>query len=83
MARFGKAEVRAYLDERGVPYEAAEHEAGFTMEGSRALGLPFADEVAKNLFLCDEKKRSYYLVVMPEDASCGRTARCPWAWQRA
>ena len=67
MARFGKAEVRAYLDERGVPYEAAEHEAVFTMEGSRALGLPFADEVAKNLFLCDEKKRSYYLVVMPED----------------
>ena len=67
MARFGKAEVRAYLDERGVPYEAAEHEAVFTMrrfEGSRPS---VRRRGGQELFLCDEKKRSYYLVVMPED----------------
>lgn len=32
-----------------------------------ALNLPFAAEVVKNLFLRDDKKRNYYLVVMPED----------------
>lgn len=64
---FGKEEVCAYLDERGVCYERVDHEAVFTMEGMAALRLPFADEVVKNLFLRDDKKRNYYLVVMPED----------------
>lgn len=64
---FGKEEVCAYLDERGVRYERVDHEAVFTMEGMAALELPFADEVVKNLFLRDDKKRNYYLVVMPED----------------
>ncbi|NHM13528.1 prolyl-tRNA synthetase associated domain-containing protein [Xiamenia xianingshaonis] len=64
---YGKAEVTALLDERGVAYEKVEHEAVFTMEGMDALGLPFADEVVKNLFLRDDKKRAYYLVTMVED----------------
>lgn len=64
---FGKQEVLAYLDGRGVQYQVVEHEAVFTMEAMEALGLPFADEIVKNLFLRDDKKRSYYLVVMPED----------------
>ncbi len=67
MGRYGKEEVLAYLDGRGVTYEAVEHEAVFTMEGMEALRLPFADEVVKNLFLRDDKKRAYYLVIMPED----------------
>ena len=84
MGRYGKEEVLAYLDERGVTYEAVEHEAVFTMEGMEALRLPFADEVVKNLFLRDDKKRAYYLVIMPEDsprtskscAGCSRRALC-------
>lgn len=67
MGRFGKAEVIAFLEAQGVPYEAVEHEAVYTMEGMAALRLPFAHEVVKNLFLRDDKKRAYYLVVMPED----------------
>ena len=42
-------------------------EAVFTMEAMDALSLPFANVVVKNLFLRDDKKRNYYLVVMPED----------------
>lgn len=64
---FGKEEVCAYLDERGVAYERVDHEAVFTMEAMDALALPFAEVVVKNLFLRDDKKRNYYLVVMPED----------------
>lgn len=48
---FGKEEVCAYLDERGVVYDRVDHEAVFTMEAMDALALPFADAVVKNLFL--------------------------------
>ena len=64
---FGKEEVCAYLDSRGVVYDRVDHEAVFTMEAMGALSLPFANVVVKNLFLRDDKKRNYYLVVMPED----------------
>ena len=65
MAPFGKVETLAYLDELGISYELVEHGAVFTMEGMDALGIPFADEVVKNLFLHDDKHRAYYLAVMP------------------
>ncbi len=67
MGSFGKTEVLAYLDGKNVEYSVVEHQAVFTMEGMEALKLPFASEVVKNLFLRDDKKRAYYLVVMPED----------------
>lgn len=67
MAAMGKAEVLQYLDDQEVFYQKVEHEPVFTMEGMEQLNLPFAAEVVKNLFLRDDKKRAYYLVVMPED----------------
>lgn len=75
---FGKEEVCAYLDSRGVVYDRVDHEAVFTMEAMDALSLPFANVVVKNLFLRDDKKRNYYLVVMPEDKPATRTASCTW-----
>ncbi len=65
MAQFGKAEVLALLQEKGISFQHEEHEAVFTMETMAALGLPFVDEIVKNLFLRDDKKRNYYLIVMP------------------
>ena len=65
MAPFGKTETLTYLDELGIPYELVEHGAVYTMEGMSELGIPFADEVVKNLFLHDDKHRAYYLAVMP------------------
>lgn len=64
---YGKAEVFEFLNQRGTAYDAVEHEAVFTMETMAALHLPFGDEIVKNLFLRDDKKRNFYLVVMPED----------------
>ncbi|MFR3273086.1 MAG: YbaK/EbsC family protein [Slackia sp.] len=63
---WGKEEVIAFLCDGGYEFKMVEHEAVFTMEGMEALNLPFGDEVVKNLFLRDDKKRNYYLVVMPE-----------------
>lgn len=65
--RYGKEEVLHYLDDRGVAYERVDHEAVFSMEGGKALDLPFEADVAKNLFLRDDKKRGYYLTMMPRD----------------
>lgn len=65
--RMGKEEVVAFLRDGGYEFKMVEHEAVFTMEGMEALNLPFGEEVVKNLFLRDDKKRNYYLVVMPED----------------
>ena len=44
---FGKEEVCAYLDSRGVVYDRVDHEAVFTMEAMDALSLPFANVVVK------------------------------------
>lgn len=62
-----KADLYALLDSRGIPYEAVEHPAVYTMEEMESLHLPGQDRVLKNLFLRDDKKRNYYLVSMAGD----------------
>lgn len=71
---YGKSEIIAMLRDSGTAFDVVEHEAVFTMEGMDRLGLPFAQDVVKNLFVRDDKKRSYYLVVMPEDKPCNMKA---------
>lgn len=52
---------------QNVAYELVEHEAVFTMEEMNALGLPHTDEVAKNLFVRDHKKRNYFILTVRGD----------------
>lgn len=58
---YDRAAVLDLLNAAGIPYEIAEHPRIYTSAEGDALALPFAEDVAKNLFLCDEKKRNYYL----------------------
>lgn len=62
---YGKKEIYALLDERGIEYEAIEHEAVYNIEEADALNLPHREAGTKNLFIKDDKKRNYYLVVIP------------------
>ena len=55
------------LEELGISGELVRHPAVFTIEEMERLGIALRGEVVKNLFLRDDKKRNYYLVVMPED----------------
>ena len=64
-----RAKVLARLDELQIPYELIDHAAVFTVEEMERLLLPHTEKVAKNLFIRDEKKRNYYLVVMQKDKS--------------
>lgn len=62
---YGKKEIYTLLDERGIEYEAIEHEAVYNIEEADALDLPHREAGTKNLFIKDDKKRNYYLVVIP------------------
>ena len=64
---YGKQEIYALLDERGIEYEAIEHEAVFNIEEADALELPHREAATKNLFIKDDKKRNYYVVVIPSE----------------
>lgn len=59
-----KIQVYNYLREKGIQYEAIEHEAVFTVEQAESLNLPNPETGAKNLFLRDDKKRNYYLLTV-------------------
>lgn len=55
------------LTRRGVPHALVEHAPVYTIEEMATLGLPDGDAVAKNLFIRDDKKRAYYIVVVRQD----------------
>ncbi len=56
-------EIFALLDDAGIAYEALRHPAVYTIDGLDSLELPKKERIAKNLYLRDDKRRHYYLVV--------------------
>jgi len=61
---FGKQEIKAFLEEKNIPFDWVEHKAVFTIEEMEELGLESMDEIAKNLFLRDQKGKRHFLVVV-------------------
>lgn len=53
------------LDKYQFIYEAHEHSAVYTIEELDALNIPHSEQIVKNLFLRDDKKKNYYLVTVP------------------
>ena len=64
---FRKQEIYDYLKEKAIPHEITEHAAVFNMEELDAVDLPYPDCDAKNLFVRDDKRRSYYLITVKGD----------------
>ena len=62
-----KQEIYDYLKENGIRHEITEHSAVFNMEELDAVELPYPDRDAKNLFVRDDKRRSYYLITVRGD----------------
>lgn len=60
-----KKSIYALLDKYQFTYEAYEHPAVYTIEELDALTIPHKEQIVKNLFMCDDKKKSYYLVTVP------------------
>lgn len=65
MKQLDKKEIYALLEQKGLSYEVYEHPAVYTIEELDALDLPHKDQIVKNLFLRDDKKKNYYLVTVP------------------
>lgn len=56
-----------FLNEKNIEYMLHEHPAVYTIDEMNQLGLPHTQWIAKNLFLRDDKKRNYYLLVVREN----------------
>ena len=63
----GAKDVLALLEREGVCCEPVRHDAAHSIEELNALGIEGAADVAKNLFLRDDKRREYYLVAVRQD----------------
>ena len=61
---FGKQEIKAFLEGKNIPFEWVEHKAVYTIEEMEELGLESMDEIAKNLFLRDQKGKRHFLIVV-------------------
>ena len=64
---FGKQEVKSFLEEKKIPFEWVEHKAAYTIAEMEELDLESMDEIAKNLFLRDQKGKRHFLVVIRAD----------------
>ena len=67
MSGYHKNEIYAVLNEKGIPYEAVEHEAVFTMEEMERAGINAHGCICKNLFLRDAKGKQHFLVTVPDE----------------
>ena len=62
-----KEEIYALLDAEQIRYEVTEHKAVYNMAEAAELELPYPEADAKNLFIRDDKKCSYYLITVKGD----------------
>lgn len=62
-----RQKVYETLDRMKISYDVTEHTAVFTIEEMEQLNLSALGEVAKNLFLRDDKKEKYYLILLQKD----------------
>ena len=54
------------LQKSGVKFEIAEHKAVYNMADVAAAGLSHPGAEAKNLFLRDDKRQNYYILVIKD-----------------
>lgn len=59
-----KENVYKKLDKLNIKYRKVDHKAVFTMEEMAELNLENEDEIVKNIFIRDDKKTNYYLVLI-------------------
>ena len=62
-----KEDIIRILEDKNIEYEIAEHKPVYTIEEMLECNLPHPEQIAKNLFIRDDKKRNYYLITCLED----------------
>ena len=69
IANTAQQEVFDLLDKMRIPYQVTNHPAVFTIEDMENLNMEHIEKVAKNLFVRDDKKRNYFLLIISKDKS--------------
>ena len=62
-----KEDIVKLLDDKKIKYEIVEHKPVYTIDEMLECDLPHPEQIAKNLFIRDDKKRKYYLITCLED----------------
>jgi len=62
-----QGKVFEVLDKLHISYQVTRHPEVFTIEDMENLNMEHIEKVAKNLFVRDDKKRNYYLLVIQKD----------------
>ena len=62
-----KQEIYKYLKDNHINHKTFEHEAVYTMSELDNVYLPYPENIAKNLFVRDDKKHNYYLITVKGD----------------
>ena len=60
-----KEDIYNKLDKMGISYKIVEHGAVYTIEEALAKKIENKDKIVKNLFIRDDKKQNYYLLLVP------------------
>jgi len=55
------------LESMNIPYDVVEHPAVYTIEEMDELNIDSKNQVVKNLFVRDDKKQRYFLIVLQKD----------------
>ena len=53
------------LERLDIPFTRADHPAAFTMEECEAVSQALHTPICKNLFLCNQQKTAFYLLLLP------------------
>lgn len=67
MRASNKQEMYDILKEMNIDYSVTEHKPVYTIDEMNELGIENIDHVIKNLFVRDDKKKNYYLVLVQKD----------------
>ena len=59
-----KQKIYDFLHSQNIPFEITEHKAVYNMAELAEIPLPHPEADAKNLFIRDDKRRSYYLLTV-------------------
>ncbi|MCH5197406.1 MAG: prolyl-tRNA synthetase associated domain-containing protein [Oscillospiraceae bacterium] len=57
----------SFLSQLGISYEGLTHDEADTIEKCEKIEESLGAKIAKNLFLCNSQKTSFYLLIMPGD----------------
>ncbi len=71
-----ETEVYALLDRLKISYERVDNDSISSMEDCKEISDVLGVEIRKSVFLCNQKKTVFYLLVMPADKQFNTSAFC-------